>query len=74
MQPGATAFNVTTVGRPITKLIAISLAHPRDGTSSVLHIIGTWSIHILAVEFPQPSIIKLILADEGNFVLSLIHI
>ena len=37
-------------------------------TSSVIHKIGTWSIHILGIEFPQPSIIKLILADEGNFV------
>ena len=68
MQPGATTFYVTTVGRPIRKLIAISLAHLRDGTSSVIHKIGTWSIHILGVEFPQPSIIKLILADEGNLV------
>ena len=68
MQPGATTFYVTTVGRPIRKLIAISLTHLRDGTSSVIYIIGTWSIHILGVGFPQPSIIKLILADEGNFV------
>ena len=68
MQPGATTFYIATVGRPIRKLIAISLAHLIDGTSSVIYIIGTWSIHILGVEFPQPSIIKLILADEGNFV------
>ena len=36
MQPGATAFYIATVGRP-SELIAISLAHLRDGTSSVIH-------------------------------------
>ena len=49
-------------------MIAISLAHLRDRAATVIHVVGARSIHVFSIEFPQPSVVKLVLADESNLV------
>ena len=49
-------------------MIAVGLSNLRDCAASIVYKVGTRSVHIFGIKLPQPTIVKLILADKSHLV------
>lgn len=72
VQPSAATLNQSAVGCAVRELITICRAHLRDGAASIIYEVSLRSVHVFSAQLPQPSVVELVLADQGNLVCTVV--